>query len=221
MVPSVEKSCRYLCSVRDLYQSAQECLQTQNTPQVDHKNRVEEELDESLRLLDVIGMTRDVMVEMKEHVNDIQSALRRRSGGESDMGSKTDAFHSFRKKMKRQIVKHIKDLKRNAVKSVTRSSLVSKRMGTGRAASEGEAETMNDVARVEAYLSSLRGHKSPKHKGIEEANYAQKQLEALEVSIRPVQDGLDCLFKYLMKTRVSLLNSSFMLMRIFALKFVQ
>ncbi|XP_068662993.1 uncharacterized protein [Aristolochia californica] len=193
MAPTVEKLYRYLCSVRDLYQSAHECLQMQNTQQVHHKNRVEEELDESLRLLDVIGMTRDVMAEMK----------------------------SFRKKMKRQIVKHIKDLKTNAVKSTScshtsvanalteatsvtltflesllsiffsrsvtrRKPPVSKWMGTGRVASKGEAETMNEMAGVEAYLSSLRGHKSPKHKGIEEAKYAQKQLEALEVSIRPV-----------------------------------
>ncbi|XP_068662989.1 uncharacterized protein [Aristolochia californica] len=173
MAPSVEKLCRYLCSVRDLYHSAHECLQMQNTQQVHHKNRVEEELDESLRLLDVIGMTRDVMVKMKKEDEEADCEAHQRL---EDKCSQVNLVppHFGCKCLQKQ---------RQSPSVRRRKPPVWKWMGTGRVASKGEAETKNEVAGVEAYLSSLRGHKSPKHKGIEEAKYAQKQLEALETHI--------------------------------------
>ncbi|XP_068639296.1 uncharacterized protein [Aristolochia californica] len=104
----------------DLYQSVEDLLQSQRSKQVlaHHANSVEQELDGSLRLLDAIRGTRDDMLQMKELINDIQSVLRRRLVSKTELNKRISVYKSFRKKMKKEIVKRIKDLKRNEEKSI-------------------------------------------------------------------------------------------------------
>ncbi|KAM1243661.1 hypothetical protein FF1_035143 [Malus domestica] len=65
-------------------------------------------------------------------------------------------------------------------------------MQSKRAACETETE-VNEFSQVDAAL-----HKS--------ADNAQNQLEKLESCIQDQEEGLECLFRQLIKTRVSLLN---------------
>lgn len=71
---------------------------------------VDELLDGSVRLLDICGNTRDFMSQIKEHVVDLQSAIRRKKG-DLTLGSSISKFNSFRRKMKKQAKKMIVDLK--------------------------------------------------------------------------------------------------------------
>ncbi|CAL8121917.1 unnamed protein product [Prunus armeniaca] len=83
-------------------------------------------------------------------------------------------------------------------------SLVSKMMHSKKVACEEETEA-NEFAQVDAALNSLIGHKTSKtqNKSVENA---QNQLEKLESCIQDQEEGVECLFRQLIKTRVSLLN---------------
>ncbi|KAK9265517.1 hypothetical protein L1049_001762 [Liquidambar formosana] len=72
---------------------------------------MEEALDESIGLLDVCGNARDLFLMMKEHVQDLQSALRRK-GGVSSIESDLQAYICFRKKVKKDIGKCLRALRR-------------------------------------------------------------------------------------------------------------
>ncbi|KAJ8567687.1 hypothetical protein K7X08_019895 [Anisodus acutangulus] len=98
----------------ELYNSFQELIQYPNTQKtlVQHQNGaiVEEALEGSLELLDSCALTRNLFCNIKEQVQHIQSALRRKGGDlsiERDIGN----YFVFRKKMKKEIVKNLRKLK--------------------------------------------------------------------------------------------------------------
>ncbi|XP_077246149.1 uncharacterized protein LOC143886041 [Tasmannia lanceolata] len=112
---SSSRICIGLGELKDLYDCVEEFLQLPLTQQALHHHQqekwVEEVLDGSLRLLDICGTTRDVLLQMKEHVKDLQSTLRRRKGGDSGMLSRVDAYICHRKKVKKEIGKCLESLK--------------------------------------------------------------------------------------------------------------
>ncbi|KAI5345253.1 hypothetical protein L3X38_013130 [Prunus dulcis] len=83
-------------------------------------------------------------------------------------------------------------------------SLVSKMMHSKKVACEEETEA-NEFAQVDAALNSLIGYKTSKsqYKSVENA---QNQLETLESCIQDQEEGVECQFRQLIKTRVSFLN---------------
>ncbi|XP_075655287.1 uncharacterized protein LOC142625535 [Castanea sativa] len=103
-----------LVRLTELYNCVEELIHTPLTEQALHNHRgklVEETLDLSLGLLDACGTARDLFLIMKEHVQELQSALRRR-GGESSIESNINAYICFRKKVKKDVVKSLGALKR-------------------------------------------------------------------------------------------------------------
>ncbi|XP_058076725.1 uncharacterized protein LOC131225247 [Magnolia sinica] len=84
-------------------------------------------------------------------------------------------------------------------------SLISKWMvGTGRGACEVAIEKMSEVGQVDVHLCSLYGNKSCKDD--ESVENMQKGLKAMDVSLQSLVDRLECTFRHLIRTRVSLLN---------------
>ncbi|KAK9129284.1 hypothetical protein Sjap_009771 [Stephania japonica] len=78
-------------------------------------------------------------------------------------------------------------------------SLASKLMNKKR---QGEdTECFNDVEKADAALSELMSSNACK-----DTQNSLKQLEALEMSIHGLEDELECVFRSLIKTRVTLLN---------------
>ncbi|KAK7307442.1 hypothetical protein VNO77_40516 [Canavalia gladiata] len=71
---------------------------------------VEKPLDMSVCLLDICGSTRELLLLMKEHVLDLQSALRRK-GMDSSINSQICAYICSRKKVRKDIAKRLKALK--------------------------------------------------------------------------------------------------------------
>ncbi|XVF15997.1 hypothetical protein REPUB_Repub09cG0204300 [Reevesia pubescens] len=110
-----ETICTGFTRLAKLYNNIEEIIQSPLTQQaLQHQQNiklVEEALDDSVGLLDACGTARDLIMMMKEQVQDLQSALRRR-GGDSSIGSNILAYISFRKKLKKKIAKSLRMLKR-------------------------------------------------------------------------------------------------------------
>ncbi|MCL7025102.1 hypothetical protein MKW94_006214 [Papaver nudicaule] len=116
--PSASSSsiCHDLVDLNNLYECVEDLLQLPLTQQSltgqDRNSKwFDQVLDESLMLLDVCGTTRDVLLEMKESVQDLESSFRRRKCGESVV-SEVAAYNSSRKKVNKVISKCLGDLKR-------------------------------------------------------------------------------------------------------------
>ncbi|GMH16336.1 hypothetical protein Nepgr_018177 [Nepenthes gracilis] len=100
--------------LKDLYNCLDELLQLhlhQRTLRQDCEAKgADDLLDGSLRLLDACGTARDLMTQTKEHVQEIQSVLRRRCCGESAIASEVVKYVNTRKVAKKTIKKCMHDL---------------------------------------------------------------------------------------------------------------
>ncbi|KAB1201754.1 hypothetical protein CJ030_MR8G007411 [Morella rubra] len=240
-----------LAGLVDLYRCMDDLLNMPSTQQVlsHHQNEkyVEELLDGSVRLLDICGISRDFLLQIKEHVRALQSAFRRRKGDSSCIESSTNDYTCFRKKMKKDARKLITALKKmenkwalspvldldhhlSALIRVLREacamnvslfqslllyliapvpkpkptgwSLVSKLMHRGVVACEEKQEEVNEVVVVDAALR----YASNEGFDAEKTEIAHKRLGDLEISIEDLENGLECVFRRLIKTRASVLN---------------
>ncbi|XWS55161.1 hypothetical protein CRYUN_Cryun10bG0151200 [Craigia yunnanensis] len=86
----------------------------------------------------------------------------------------------------------------------TNWSLVSKLMHSKRVTCEGEATETNEFERVDAVLCTLISHKTRISSNTSTEN-AQIELQKLESSIQELE-GVECVLRLLIKTRVSVLN---------------
>ncbi|XP_057963953.1 uncharacterized protein LOC131155060 [Malania oleifera] len=85
-------------------------------------------------------------------------------------------------------------------------SLVSKLMHLKHAACEEEASDMSEFMKVASDLRTLI-HGCRKGKSINmHVENVQRRLGKLESNIQDLEEGLDCLFRHLVRTRVALLN---------------
>ncbi|XP_072965116.1 uncharacterized protein [Typha angustifolia] len=199
------------------------------------KKWVEEELEGSVRLLDLCRTVQDNLGAMKMHIQDLQSALRRE--GASAVESKLQAYIRFVKKANKDVKKQmggkcgsisqnkedndlfvvvkmlteareitisllqsvLSFLSKQLVKPKTSKwSLVSTTLHKRKVACE-EQEDDDDIFIFASY--------SCKDMDGEMVLRAQKQLQIFEVSIGALENGLECLFKRLIQSRVSLLNT--------------
>ncbi|KAL4302530.1 hypothetical protein GQ457_10G023640 [Hibiscus cannabinus] len=87
----------------------------------------------------------------------------------------------------------------------TNWSLVSKLMSSKRVTCEGEASKANEFEQVDVVLCALIGNKTRKS-GKVSSDGAQIELQKLESSSQDLEDGVECLLRLLIKTRVSILN---------------
>lgn len=89
-----------------------------------HRNEkwVDELLEGSVRLLDVCGLSKDMVSQIGDHVRDIQCALRRRKG-DSSMVSSIAKYASLRRKIKKEAKRLDADVKQINDRN-TRNSLV-------------------------------------------------------------------------------------------------
>ncbi|KAJ1378707.1 hypothetical protein SESBI_47560 [Sesbania bispinosa] len=103
-----------LSLLEDLYICLDDFLNMAATQQVISHHRgekcVEEVLDGSVRILDICGVTRDTMLQIKENVEALHSALRRRKG-DSSVERSVAEYKFFTKKMKKNANKLITSLK--------------------------------------------------------------------------------------------------------------
>ncbi|KAK8567904.1 hypothetical protein V6N13_105848 [Hibiscus sabdariffa] len=87
----------------------------------------------------------------------------------------------------------------------TKWSLVSKLMSSKHITCQGEATETNEFEKVDSVLCTLIDNKTRKSGKIS-SDGAQIELQKLESSIQDFEDGVECLLRLLIKTRVSVLN---------------
>ncbi|KAK6939257.1 Protein BPS1, chloroplastic [Dillenia turbinata] len=85
-------------------------------------------------------------------------------------------------------------------------SLVSKLIRSKRVACEGEDSHTSEVEKIECALDALKQQKSSKSDDFERVQNLQKQLESFESRIQELNEGVESLFRHIMRIRVSLLN---------------
>ncbi|XP_052197143.1 uncharacterized protein LOC127804326 [Diospyros lotus] len=249
--PTAEALFNGISGLENLYKFVDELLNLPLTQQVLSSNQrerwVNESLDISLILLDVCGCTRDFVSQIKEHIKDLQSALRRRKGDLS-IESSIAKYSCFRQQMKKEAKKLIASLKQmdnkigvlplleldprgaslirllrevgsisisichsllclflstSISKKSTRWSLVSKFIQKGRVACDDQQKNMKELESLDVALNVLsrQGSSHGDH-----MHGAQSSSEHLDAVVKLIENGLDDLFRRLVKSRASLLN---------------
>ncbi len=116
-----------LMGLAELYNCMEELIPSPLTQQAvlryEHGRLVEQVLDNSVTLLDTCGNARDIIFTMKEHVQSLQSALRRKRV-DSRIESDIHAYMCFRKKVKKDIAKCFKALKQMESKADSSTPLL-------------------------------------------------------------------------------------------------
>ena len=196
---------------------------------------VDEILEGSLRILDACNSTKDALLQSKEYIRELQSVIRRRQGdvdGEirKYMASRKVVNKSIKKALKNMksagnkctfsnedpeismlrkvesislalfesLISFISEPKSQAKKSGW--SLVSKLINHHGIACEEEETNVNEFAMADSALQSLISCKTDKMMGV------QKKLNNLELCIEDLEDGIDGLFRRMIKNRASFLN---------------
>ncbi|WOL07252.1 hypothetical protein Cni_G15991 [Canna indica] len=192
---------------------------------------LEKDVDGSLRLLDLCNTIKDAVATSKQNVQDLQFALRRKDDSLTKV--KVEASIRSRKETQKMIKKSYKDLTRMDGKcglafvipqdsdvsmilkvleearittryllcSVMSSMFVPKAKATGwwsfssKAAMRETSE--DDLCKL---LTTL------KDADVAKLMVAQKQLQTIERNFGDLENGLECLFRRLIRNRVSLLN---------------
>ncbi|CAN1770843.1 hypothetical protein LINPERHAP1_LOCUS11719 [Linum perenne] len=225
-----------LNSLQDLYDCVDQLLQLPLTQQTIVQKSFSELLDGSLRLLDLCSTAKDALSQIKESVFELQSAIRRRQGGrQGDLVAETKRYLNSRKIVKKAIQKALKGIENkkstssNNVEAIsmlreaesivvevlesllsfisqsnsksTSWSLVSKLMASKK--NEVSANT-NEFAEVDACLKTSTSNACLKtSKSSEEI---QAHLKNLQPCIQDLEEGVESLFRCLIKTRASILN---------------
>ncbi|KAL5562400.1 hypothetical protein UlMin_032147 [Ulmus minor] len=223
------------CNLRgleDLHDSVEKLLLLPLNQQALSREQNEKSID---GLLDVCNIAKDALIQTQECAQVLQSIMRRRRTGEMELTSEVKKFLASRKMVKKAVQKAIRNLKRvenkcetasvlsmlREVESITLTIfesllsfisgpkshkrlswfLISKMKKSSKVACEETTES-NEFESVEAALNLLI---SPKMKKLDIEN-AQNELQKFELCVQDLEEGVESLYRRLIKTRVSLLN---------------
>ncbi|CAH8330318.1 unnamed protein product [Eruca vesicaria subsp. sativa] len=212
---SPESACRKLVVLKNMYEVVEVFLRLQSSKT--QKAFLEDVSDGFLEVLDICGTIRDVLMEIKEQVRELESSLRRRVirsrlGGDQEafLTREIDAYVFKRRVLSRKIGKQLKMKNKNKkkkdcggainvmkkVKETSFDVLVSLLM---------EVVTANhkQISRsgCRGIMSRMFNKKNQEVEGGE-----LKKLRETEIMIEATEGELECVYKKLLKTRVSLLN---------------
>ncbi|CAI0469110.1 unnamed protein product [Linum tenue] len=212
---------RNLNSLQVVYDCVDQLFQLPTTQQalINDQKCFNELLDGSLRLLDLCNTAKDALSAMKESVVELQSAIRRRQGG---LEGETRRYLKSKKTAIKAIQKVLKGMENNKSTSSNNVETVSMLKEAESSVAEvlecllsfisqtsskpsswsffkrvaaAEASSENEFAEVDA---SLKINKSSEE--------IQLHLKNLQPCIQDLEEGVENLFRRLIKTRVSILN---------------
>ncbi|CAI0407782.1 unnamed protein product [Linum tenue] len=208
-----------LNSLQVVYDCVDQLFQLPTTQQalINDQKCFNELLDESLRILDLCNTGKDALSQMKESVAELQSAIRRRQGG---VEGETRRYLKSRKtviKAIQKVLKAMENKKSTSSNNEAESAVVEvlecllafisqtsskpsswslfKRVAAASSENEFAASSENEFAEVDA---SLKMNKSSEE--------IQLCLKNLQPCIQDLEEGVESLFRRLIKTRASILN---------------
>ncbi|KAG2254450.1 hypothetical protein Bca4012_058035 [Brassica carinata] len=214
---SPESACRKLGVLKNMYEVVEVFLRLQSSRT--QKAFLEDVSDGFLEVLDICYTLRDVLMEIKEQVRELESSLRRRvirnkSGGDQEafLTREIDAYVFKRRVLSRKIGKQLKMKNKKKKKDCGGAINVMKKV----------KETSFDVLvslLMEVVTTNHRHHKKLSRSGSrgiisrmfnkknqEVEGDELKKLRETEQMIEATEGELECVYKKLLKTRVSLLN---------------
>ncbi|URE17372.1 hypothetical protein MUK42_13496 [Musa troglodytarum] len=226
---SAQIICEGLRALGGLYECIEELLHfpTSTYSNIQEKESAEVELDGSVRLLDLLGIMRDCMMTTKEQIITLEIALRRQ--GVTVAESKMYTHIRFDKKAEKGIKSIFKLLKQMDDKYVScctndkDSWMVTKILREARAITisllhsifnflsmprpQGKASRWSLISKaLQKRKVACEGEQEEIEDTDGKIQRAQNQLRTLQNSIEDIETGLECLFRRLIKNRVSLLN---------------
>ncbi|CAK8570801.1 unnamed protein product [Lathyrus sativus] len=184
--------------------------------------------ESSLRILEVCGMSKDVLLFVKEHLQELQFTLRRASIGEPGIEEKVTSHNCYRKKLKKETLKCLKWLK--GVKSKTQAlhppmkeqklTLVVDVLREVRMTSISIVESLLSLISTPWLESKHGGKRTFASKFVRGSlqncdddifdtmmlQSAKKRLAGVQIAIEDLEVELECMFRRLIHTRVLLLN---------------
>ncbi|KAL7155599.1 hypothetical protein ABFS83_03G086400 [Erythranthe nasuta] len=222
--------CANLASLRNLHEGINDLIQMPSVQRtLSHENWINELLEGSLKLVDLCSLSREIVSLTKESVQDLESSIRRNKA-EAATSADISAYVASRKQIAKMVNKSIKNLKSFNHKSTSENDLLTMLkeaeshdlsvLKSVLILLSGENERSNKKSwsllskfttqnsRVYSEngaedLSSLNIEKSTKNM---DSKNMLKQLKSSEMIIQEIVEGLEALFRSLVKTRVSLLN---------------
>ncbi|KAL7117649.1 hypothetical protein ACP275_03G085400 [Erythranthe tilingii] len=223
--------CSKLASLRNLHECINDLIQMPSVQQtLSQGNWINELLEGSLKLVDLCAISREIVSLTKESVQDLESSIRRNKA-ETATSADISAYVASRKQIAKMVNKSIKTLKSFDHKSATDNELwtmmkeaeshdlsVLKSVlillsGENEKSSKTSWSLLSkfttQTSRVYSVsgaedLSSLNIQKSTKNM---DCKNMLKQLKSSEMIIQEIEQGLEALFRSLLKNRVSLLNA--------------
>ncbi|TYI43971.1 hypothetical protein ES332_A01G204900v1 [Gossypium tomentosum] len=188
---------------------------------------VDEFLDGSLRLFDLCNIAKDILLQTKGSIQDIQSVVRRRGCREVELVGEVRKYFTSKEVVQKTIYKALKNVKGVETKLIFSSSNDHETKAIISLLREAEAVTSsmfeylftliprpNERSKCSSWVlvSKLLHHKriasvmSPKMSKSENVEMP-RQLKELELCIQELEDRLECLFRCMIKARVSFLNA--------------
>ncbi|KAE9605213.1 hypothetical protein Lal_00024861 [Lupinus albus] len=217
-------------ALKDLHNSANDLLHSPMVQQAfvnqreDHK-WVNDVSESSLKMLEVCGISKDVLLLIKEHLQQLQFTLRRASIiGEHGIEEKFSEYNCYRKKLKKDTLKCLKCLKGMKNKATTldhpfeeqKLMVVVDVLREVRITSISIVESLFSLIST-PWLDSKSGkwYLTSKLMNLVSSNdiydvmvlqSANKRLLGVQMAIEDLEVELECMFRRLIHTRVLLLN---------------
>ncbi|CAL1383709.1 unnamed protein product [Linum trigynum] len=195
-----------LSGLKDLYESIDNFLQLQAT-----QKEILKELQSSLRRKRGSESVEAYMAAKKQLSTEICKCLTNLKSSQKNCTSSQEKDSSVAVGTLRQAEEACSEIFESLLAMIScsnpktkRWSLVSKLLHSKRISScEGESNGINQVVKMERELMALR---SSKEMSCGELKNLLKSLERIELTIQEVEEELGCVYKLLVKTRVSILN---------------
>nr|GMC57467.1 uncharacterized protein LOC109167639 [Ipomoea batatas] len=208
-----------LLGLEQLYKCMDDLLSLPQTlqalSQIQNQKWVDGLLEKSVRLLDICGLARDCISQLKEHLRDLQSSLRRRKEDSS-----TTKYNSFVKKMNKDAKKSIAAIKKidDEIEGSTSLDVHRDISAVIKALREASAVTTSIFQSVLLFLSvpvlkSKPSRWSLVSKLVQNGKVACEcqhnntcNLETLEAQLEDIENKMESIFRCLIKSRSYLLN---------------
>lgn len=218
-----ESACRKLGVLKNMYEVVEVFLRFQTTKTQKAFADFEDVSDGFLEVLDICSTIRDVLMQLKEQVRELESSLRRRvirskSGGDQEafLAREIDSYMFTRKALSKTILKQLKKTEDKMKKKKKRDC--GDDINVMKKVEEASFNVLVSLM-VEVVTNNQSNHKQRSRSGgigifprmFDKKNQEvdaeeMKKLRETEHKIEETERDLECVYKKLLMTRVSLLN---------------